>query len=115
MNAHRRFVALTIILTVLCLTARQSAAAEPTPGKARLNLVFIVDGLRPDSVNPEDTPNIYKLRQQGVNYVNGHSVFPTVTRVNTAALSTGTYPGTNGILSNAMYVREVNPTRSFST
>ena len=115
MNAHKRFVALTIILTALCLTARQPAAAEPLPGKARLNLVFILDGLRPDSVNPEDTPNIYKLRQQGVNYVNGHSVFPTVTRVNTAAISTGTYPGTNGILSNAMYVREVNPTRSFST
>ena len=84
-------------------------------GKARLNLVFVVDGLRPDSVNIEDTPNIYKLRQQGVNYVNGHSVFPTVTRVNTAAISTGTYPGTNGILGNAMYVSGVNPTRSFST
>ncbi len=115
MNAHRRLVALAIILTALCLTVLQSVAAEPLPGKARLNLVFVLDGLRPDSINPEDTPNIYKLRQQGVNYVNGHSVFPTVTRVNTAAISTGTYPGTNGILGNAMYVSEVNPTRSFST
>ncbi|MGE5304792.1 MAG: alkaline phosphatase family protein [Alphaproteobacteria bacterium] len=112
---HRRFLALTIILTALWLTLRQSVAAEALPGKARLNLVFVLDGLRPDSVNPEDTPNIYKLRQEGVNYVNGHSVFPTVTRVNTAAISTGTYPGTNGILGNSMYVREVNPTRSFST
>ena len=112
---HRRFIALTIILTALWLTWRQSVAAEPLPGKARLNLVLVLDGLRPDSVNPEDTPNIYKLRQEGVNYVNGHSVFPTVTRVNTAAISTGFYPGTNGILSNAMYVSGVNPTRSFST
>jgi arylsulfatase A-like enzyme len=115
MNAHRRFLALAIILTALCLIARPSVAAEPLAGKARLNLVFVLDGLRPDSINPEDTPNIYRLRQQGVNYVNGHSVFPTVTRVNTAAISTGTYPGTNGILGNSMYVREVNPTRSFST
>ena len=96
------------------LALSPSLAADPLPGKARLNLVFILDGLRPDSVNPQDTPNIYKLREQGVNYINGHAVFPTVTRVNTAAISTGTYPETNGILGNNMYVREVNPTRSFS-
>ena len=115
MNAHRRFVAIAIIFTALCLIVRPSVAAKPLAGKARLNLVFVLDGLRPDSINPVDTPNIYRLRQQGVNYVNGHSVFPTVTRVNTAAISTGTYPGANGILGNSMYVREVNPTRSFST
>ena len=96
------------------LALSPSLAADPLPGKARLNLVFILDGLRPDSVNPQDTPNIYKLREQGVSYINGHAVFPTVTRVNTAAISTGTYPETNGILGNNMYVREVNPTRSFS-
>ncbi len=115
MSTHRRFVTLAIILTALWLSARPAVAAEPVPGKARLNLVFVLDGLRPDSINSEDTPNIYKLREQGVNYVNGHSVFPTVTRVNTAAISTGFYPGTNGILGNAMYVSGVNPTRSFST
>jgi predicted AlkP superfamily pyrophosphatase or phosphodiesterase len=105
----------TIVFAVtVAVTLSQALAADPLPGKARLNLVFILDGLRPDSVNPEDTPNIYKLREQGVNYVNGHSVFPTVTRVNTTAISTGTYPGTNGILGNNMYVRDVNPTRSFS-
>ena len=115
MITRRRFTALAIILTASWLTARPAVAAEAVAGKARLNLVFVLDGLRPDSINPEDTPNIYKLRQQGVNYVNGHSVFPTVTRVNTAAISTGVYPGTNGILSNSMYVSGVNPTRSFST
>lgn len=115
MITRRRFTALAIILTASWLTARPAVAAEAVAGKARLNLVFVLDGLRPDSINPEDTPNIYKLRQQGVNYVNGHSVFPTVTRVNTAAISTGVYPGTNGILSNSMYVSGVKPTRSFST
>lgn len=115
MKTPRRFLAIAIMLTGLCLITRPSVAAEPLASKAKLNLVFILDGLRPDSINREDTPNIYRLRQQGVNYINGHSVFPTVTRVNTAAISTGTYPGTNGILGNSMYVREVNPTRSFST
>ena len=80
-----------------------SDAAQPVAGKARLNLVFIVDGLRPDSINLEDTPSLSRLRQEGVNYLNGHSVFSTVTRVNTTAIATGTYPGTNGIVGN-LYV-----------
>jgi hypothetical protein len=53
--------------------------------------------------------------EKGVNYVNGHSVFPTVTRVNATVIGTGFYPSTNGIVSNSMYVPEVNPTQSFST
>lgn len=85
------------------------------PGKARLIIVFILDGLRPDSINPKDTPNLFRLRAEGVNYVNGHAVFPTVTRVNAAAIGTGYYPGTNGIVSNSIYVPQVNPTRAFST
>jgi len=91
-----------------------SAAAQPLPGKARLNLVFVLDGLRPDSINPDDTPNLHKLRLEGVNFLNGHSVFPTVTRVNATAIATGTYPGTNGIVGNTMYVPKVNPNRAFS-
>ena len=85
------------------------------PGRARLIIVFILDGLRPDSINPKDTPNLFRLRAEGVNYVNGHAVFPTVTRVNATAIGTGYYPGTNGIVSNSMYVPQVNPTRAFST
>ena len=42
-------------------------------------------------------------------------MFPTVTRVNAAALSTGTQPGTNGIVGNQMYVPAVDPRRAFDT
>src|SRR5262252_9466731 len=100
-----------IVLVICFLGLAPSAAAQPVPGKARLNLVFILDGLRPDSINPDDTPNLYKLRLEGVNFLNGHSVFPTVTRVNATAIATGTYPGTNGIVGNTMYVPKVNPNR----
>jgi len=74
-----------------------------------------MDGLRPDSINREDTPTLFRLRQEGVSYVNSHSVFPTVTRVNAAAISTGTYPDVNGLVSNAMFVPGVHPTRPFNT
>ena len=95
--------------------AQMSGAAKLPAGKARLTLVMVLDGLRPDAINPKDTPNLYRLREEGVNYVNGHAVFPTVTRVNATAIGTGFYPATNGIVSNSMFVPEVNPTRSFST
>jgi predicted AlkP superfamily pyrophosphatase or phosphodiesterase len=103
----------TVVVSFMAIV--QSVEAQPVPGKASLNLVFILDGLRPDSINPDDTPNLYRLRQEGVNFLNGHSVFPTVTRVNTAAIGTGTYPGTNGIVGNTMYVAKVNQNRAFDS
>lgn len=81
----------------------------------RLVIVFVVDGLRPDSITLEDTPTLFRLRAEGVDFTDGHAVFPTVTRVNAAALATGTQPGTNGILGNQMYVPAVDADRAFDT
>jgi predicted AlkP superfamily pyrophosphatase or phosphodiesterase len=89
-------------------------ATSPAPaGNAALNLVLVLDGLRPDSITPEDTPNLWRLRQEGVNFLNSHAVFPTVTRVNAAAIATGTYPDRNGIFGNTIYVREVDANHAF--
>ena len=82
-------------------------------GDATLNIVMVIDGLRPDSITAEETPNLWRLRQDGVNFLNGHSVFPTVTRANATAMGTGTYPDRNGMFGNQLYVRAVNPNRSF--
>lgn len=92
-----------------------TAGEETAAGYGRINVVFILDGLRPDSINVEDTPNIHRLREQGVNFVNSHAVVPTVTRVNSASLSTGAHPGTHGVVGNSMYVPEVKSTGAFST
>ncbi len=99
---------LTIMLGVLA-TATHSASA----GRATLNLVLVLDGLRPDAITPEETPNLWRLRREGVNFPNSHAVFPTVTRVNATAVSTGTYPDRNGILGNRIYVRAVDPNFAF--
>ena len=56
---------------------------------ARLVIVFVVDGLRPDAITAADTPTLHRLRAEGVWYANSHAVFPTVTRVNAATLATG--------------------------
>jgi predicted AlkP superfamily pyrophosphatase or phosphodiesterase len=90
------------------------SATGGSPGQARAVLVFVLDGLRPDAINPVDTPTLFRLRQEGVTYLNSHAVFPTVTRVNAAAIGTGAYPHTNGIVSNVTYVPKVNQGRPFS-
>ncbi len=85
------------------------------PPDERFVIVFVVDGLRPDAITLEDTPTLLRLRRDGVDWTNGHAVFPTVTRVNAASFSTGTQPGTHGIVGNRMYVPAVDPTRAFDT
>jgi predicted AlkP superfamily pyrophosphatase or phosphodiesterase len=85
------------------------------PTDRRLILVFVVDGLRPDSITAEDTPTLFRLRAEGVDLVNSHAVFPTVTRVNAAAIATGTHPGTNGLVGNQMFVPAVDERRAFDT
>ena len=82
---------------------------------SRLVIIFVIDGLRPDSINATDTPTIARLRAQGTEYVNSHSVFPTVTRLNTAALATGAYPRLHGIVGNSMFVDGVNGSEAFDT
>ena len=90
------------------------SVAGGSPGQAQVILVFVLDGLRPDAINPNNAPTLFRLRQEGVHYLNSHAVFPTVTRVNAAAIGTGAYPGTNGIVSNVMYVPAVNQGRPFN-
>ncbi|WP_204280317.1 alkaline phosphatase family protein, partial [Raoultella ornithinolytica] len=44
-----------------------------------------------------------------------HSVFPTVTRVNSSSYSSGSYPATNGILGNTVYFPQVDKTKGLNT
>ena len=89
--------------------------AGGSPVSARLVIVFVVDGLRPDAITPADTPTLHRLRVEGVDFANSHAVFPTVTRVNAATLATGTQPGTHGIAGNQIFVPDVDPARALDT
>jgi predicted AlkP superfamily pyrophosphatase or phosphodiesterase len=109
----RRLLAGVLVVAALSALAA-GPTAQPLPGRARLIVVFVLDGLRPDAINADDTPTLFRLRREGVSFLDGHAVFPTVTRVNAAALATGTYPGTNGINGNRMYVPAVHTTQAFS-
>ena len=69
--------------------------------------MVVWDGMRPDFVSEENTPNLWKLSREGVTFRNHHSVYPSVTLVNGTALVTGVYPGRNGIIANHVYRSEI--------
>src|SRR5258708_8698989 len=65
---------------------------------------MVWDGLRPDFVTQRDTPNLFRLARDGVRFDHHHSIFPTLTMVNAAALATGAPPGINGLEGNHFYL-----------
>jgi len=76
----------------------------PTPPAATNRTIIMVwDGLRPDSVNLVDTPNLYALRQAGVNFTDNHSTYPTFTMMNGSSFATGSFPKTSGFYGNTFW------------
>src|SRR4030081_1935943 len=59
------------------------------------------DGLRPDLVSESVTPNLWQLAQDGVWFERSHAVYPTLTRANSPAISTGCRPGRAGVPGNS--------------
>lgn len=76
---------------------------------------MIVDGLRPDYVTAELMPRLSSLGRRGVVFRAHHAVFPTVTRVNSASITTGAYPETHGLMGNSIYIPAADPIRSLDT
>ena len=102
------------IFCLLVITLCSIAHAAPIDDETRL-LVIIVDGLRPDYVTPELTPRLHAAAQEGVFCEHHHSVFPTVTRVNSATFGTGMYPKNHGIMGNSIYIPSVDERKPLNT
>lgn len=72
-------------------------------------LVTVLDGLRPDYVSAETTPFLFEMSRRGISCSQSHAVFPTATRINSASLTTGCYPGKHGIVDNELYIPSIDP------
>ena len=66
-------------------------------------IIFVADGLRRGSVTAADMPTFLKLRTEGVDFRDSHSVFPTFTTANASAIATGHALGDTGDFSNVIY------------
>jgi len=83
--------------------AAPTQAEPPKPEKRRV-IVMVWDGLRPDSIDPALTPELARLRDaRGVNFKQHHSVYPTFTMMNAAALATGARSFRHGFYGNIQY------------
>ncbi|MCJ8211330.1 alkaline phosphatase family protein [Mucilaginibacter sp. RS28] len=83
--------------------------------KETRTLIVFFDGLRPDYITPEAMPNLYTFREHGAYGKQHHSVYPTVTRVNSSAYSTGSYPAKTGLMGNTVYFPEVDSLKGLNT
>ena len=106
---HRRMAALIAIalsaaMGLLVAVAARSAPTQRPRSAAPLVILMVWDGLRPDSVSPANTPNLYALAHQGVYLAHHHAMYPSLTMVNAATLATGAPPSATGIIANAMYL-----------
>jgi len=82
-------------------------AAPPVMDEDTTVLLMVADGLRPDYVTPDLMPNLCREAEGGVLCTAHHAAIPTLTRVNSATLSTGCYPAHHGIVDNTLYFKEI--------
>jgi arylsulfatase A-like enzyme len=69
--------------------------------------------MRPDFVTERTTPTLWKLAQEGVTFQHHHSVYPTATNVNGAAIATGVFPNRNSLLANREFRSTIDPRKPF--
>lgn len=103
---------LRLITLLLCCVSGCLQAESPRAGDRHV-VVVVWDGMRPDFVNEQITPALAKLAKEGVVFRRHHSVFPTSTDVNGAAIATGVYPNRNGLLANREYRPRIDATKPF--
>lgn len=74
------------------------------PNQERRVLIVGADGLRPDLFDSDLMPTYAGLMAHGTRFAEHHAVYPTHTRVNMSALTTGCAPGKHGVVANVMRV-----------
>lgn len=87
--------ACTLVFAIIA----QSASAQ------QQNIIlFVADGMRAAAIAPDVTPTMARVRAEGVDFRNSHSLFPTITTANASAIATGHYLGDTGDFGNSIYV-----------
>jgi predicted AlkP superfamily pyrophosphatase or phosphodiesterase len=81
---------LAILFSISAGLFTGGASAQPPDAPRAHNIIlFVADGLRRGSVSEADTPTLARVRKEGVDFRNSHSVFPTFTTANASAIATG--------------------------
>jgi len=105
--SSRIFACAALVSATLAL----HAADAPTAYKPKAEHVILViwDGMRPDFINAENTPNLHALAERGTFFANNHSFWPTTTEVNGTVLATGAFPARSHVVANQEYRPDIDP------
>jgi arylsulfatase A-like enzyme len=104
---------LRLLALFLCLLPASVLCETKSAPNDRHVVIVVWDGMRPDFVTERNSPALWKLAHEGVTFRHHHSVYPTATNVNGAAMATGAYPNRNGLLANREYRPRIDPQRAF--
>lgn len=91
------------ILPAALAAALGAALPAHAAGQPHNVVIFVADGLRYDSVTPEIAPTLARIRKEGVDFTNSHSIFPTLTTANASVIATGHFLGDTGNFGNTLY------------
>ena len=84
--------------------------ALPAEGLPARHVVVVVwDGMRPDFISAETTPNLWRLEAGGVSFAHHHPVYPSATEVNGVAIATGDYPEHSFVVANVDFRPRIDP------
>jgi hypothetical protein len=72
----------------------------------RRAIVFVMDGLRRDFIDPDKTPSLASLRERATFFAAHRSVTPSVTRVASSSVATGCVPAAHGLEGNTLALLE---------
>jgi predicted AlkP superfamily pyrophosphatase or phosphodiesterase len=84
-------------------SASDASTLATAKGPAKRVIVFVWDGLRPDSITLQDTPRLAELARTGTNFADHHATYPSFTMVNGSSLATGGSLETNGFYGNWLW------------
>lgn len=101
-------ISLTVLLCGVIAGIGATTPPAEAAGNARHVVIVVWDGMRPDFVDEQHTPALWKLASRGVIFTRHHAVYPSATNVNGTAMATGVYPGHSGIIANHEFRPEIN-------
>ncbi len=94
----------SLLLPALLAFLPCAQAAPATAGSQPHRVIlFVWDGMRPDAISAEDTPNLLALAQRGSRFQDNHSTYPTFTMANASSFATGAFLGPLGFYGNRFW------------
>lgn len=79
-------------------------APDAEPPRGPLTLLLVLEGLRPELLSAERTPNLWRFAEGGVRFTAHRSVIPGNSMAAAASLATGRHPGEHGVLGERLYL-----------